>query len=68
MKSRGTRASPSAAFTLDSREKVLYCTHDLGIVARYAHDVCVMYAGRVVERAPVVGVLLGVAPSGPGTA
>ena len=28
-------------------------THDLGVVAEVADDVVVMYAGRVVERAPV---------------
>jgi oligopeptide transport system ATP-binding protein len=28
-------------------------THDLGLVAKYAHNVAVMYAGRVVERGTV---------------
>ncbi len=32
---------------------VMLITHDLGIVAEFAEDVVVMYAGRVVERAPV---------------
>jgi ABC-type dipeptide/oligopeptide/nickel transport system ATPase component len=38
---------------------ILLITHDLGIVARTAHDVCVMYAGRVVERAPLRGLFDG---------
>jgi oligopeptide/dipeptide ABC transporter ATP-binding protein len=32
---------------------VVLITHDLGVIAEYAKDVVVMYAGRVVERAPV---------------
>lgn len=32
---------------------VLFVTHDLGLVAQSAEDVAVMYAGRVVETAPV---------------
>jgi peptide/nickel transport system ATP-binding protein len=32
---------------------VLFITHNLGVVAEIAHDVVVMYAGRVVEQAPV---------------
>jgi peptide/nickel transport system ATP-binding protein len=32
---------------------IVMITHDLGVVARMADDVAVMYAGRIVERAPV---------------
>jgi peptide/nickel transport system ATP-binding protein len=32
---------------------VLFITHNLGVVAEIAHQVVVMYAGRVVEEAPV---------------
>jgi oligopeptide/dipeptide ABC transporter ATP-binding protein len=32
---------------------VLLITHDLGVVAGVADEVCVMYASRIVERAPV---------------
>ncbi|MFF8845005.1 ABC transporter ATP-binding protein [Streptomyces sp. NPDC015127] len=32
---------------------VVMITHDLGVVARVAHDVLVMYGGRAVEEAPV---------------
>lgn len=32
---------------------ILLITHDLGVVAELADDVVVMYAGKVIERAPV---------------
>ncbi|MBN2194003.1 MAG: ABC transporter ATP-binding protein [Polyangiaceae bacterium] len=32
---------------------VVFITHDLGIVAELAHDVAVMYAGRIVEQGSV---------------
>ncbi|MFI8961610.1 ABC transporter ATP-binding protein [Streptomyces sp. NPDC053493] len=44
---------------------VVMITHDLGVVARVAHEVLVMYGGRAVERAPVDGLFR--APSHPYT-
>ncbi len=32
---------------------IVFITHDLGVVAEMCDDVCVMYAGRVAEKAPV---------------
>ncbi len=32
---------------------IILITHDLGVIAELAHDVAVMYSGRVVERASV---------------
>ncbi|GIW41561.1 MAG: ABC transporter ATP-binding protein [Candidatus Binatia bacterium] len=34
------------------RMALLLVTHDLGIVAQRAHEVAIMYAGKIVERAP----------------
>jgi oligopeptide/dipeptide ABC transporter ATP-binding protein len=35
---------------------LLLITHDLGVVAEHAREVAIMYAGRIVERAPVADV------------
>ena len=35
--------------TRETRAALVLITHDLGVVARYADRVCVMYAGRIVE-------------------
>ena len=39
--------------TRDTNSALILITHDLGVVARYADRVVVMYAGRIVETAPV---------------
>jgi len=36
---------------------LIWITHDLAVIAGLADEVCVMYAGRVVERGPVDAVL-----------
>ncbi|MBR0654864.1 ABC transporter ATP-binding protein [Plastoroseomonas arctica] len=35
---------------------IILITHDLGVVAEFADEVQVMYAGRIVERAPVADI------------
>jgi peptide/nickel transport system ATP-binding protein len=37
----------------ESGMSILFITHNLGVVAHYADEVAVMYAGRIVESAPV---------------
>jgi peptide/nickel transport system ATP-binding protein len=36
----------------NSGTSVLFVTHDFGLVARFAHTIAVMYAGRIVEYGP----------------
>ena len=31
---------------------ILFITHDMGLVAQICNTVCVMYAGKIVEKAP----------------
>ncbi len=38
--------------TRETQSALILITHDLGVVARYADRVAVMYAGRIVETAP----------------
>jgi len=35
------------------RTSVIFITHDLGVIAQIAHEVVVMYLGRVMEQGPV---------------
>ncbi|HIJ74192.1 MAG TPA: ABC transporter ATP-binding protein [Candidatus Hydrogenedentes bacterium] len=42
-----------AALQADTGMAILLITHDLGIVADVAHEVAIMYAGKIVEQAPV---------------
>ena len=41
----------------ESGAALVWITHDLAVVAGLADEVCVMYAGRIVERGPVGAVL-----------
>ena len=41
----------------ERRMAVLLITHNLGLVARYSRDVNVMYAGEIVEKGTVPGIL-----------
>ncbi len=43
-----------ASLQRDLGMSMLLITHDLGVVAEHAREVVVMYAGKVVERAPCV--------------
>jgi peptide/nickel transport system ATP-binding protein len=41
----------------ESRTALLWITHDLAIVAGLADEVCIMYAGKIVEQGPTDAVL-----------
>lgn len=41
----------------ESRTALIWITHDLAVVAGLADTICVMYAGRVVERGPIDDVI-----------
>ena len=38
---------------------LIWITHDIGVVKDLADEVCVMYAGRVVEQGPVGQIIAG---------
>ncbi|TVY07909.1 ABC transporter ATP-binding protein [Paenibacillus cremeus] len=42
--------------TASTGSAMLFITHDMGLVARFAHRVAVMYAGKIVEMGPVMEV------------
>jgi peptide/nickel transport system ATP-binding protein len=42
--------------TEDTGISVMFVTHDFGLVARFAHTIAVMYAGRIVEYGPLESV------------
>ena len=42
---------------------IIMITHDLGVVAEIADQIAVMYAGRIVERAPTASVFRAPAAS-----
>jgi oligopeptide/dipeptide ABC transporter ATP-binding protein len=42
------------ALQQDTNMSVIFITHDLGVIAEICDDVVVMYAGKVVENAPVL--------------
>ncbi len=41
----------------DTGTALIWITHDLAVVAGLADEICVMYAGRIVERGPIDAVL-----------
>ncbi|MQF69149.1 ABC transporter ATP-binding protein [SAR202 cluster bacterium AD-804-J14_MRT_500m] len=40
--------------TREANASLLIISHDLGVVARYADRVAIMYSGKIVEQAPVI--------------
>ena len=44
------------SLTEDTGMSLILITHNLGVVARYAHRVNVMYAGRIVEKGPAAAI------------
>ena len=49
--------------TREANSALILITHDLGVVARYADRVVVMYGGRIVETAPARELYKHAAPS-----
>ena len=41
----------------DTGTAIVWITHDLAVISSLADDVCVMYAGRIVERGPTADVI-----------
>ncbi len=47
-----------AGLQKDFDTAIMYISHNLGVVARVSHEVSVMYAGQIVEQAPVEDIYL----------
>ena len=56
---QGQILSEMQALCRDAGTGLIWITHDLSVIAGLADEVCVMYAGRVVEAGPVDDVLDG---------
>jgi len=54
---QGQILSQMQALCRESGAGLIWITHDLSVIAGLADDVCVMYAGRIVESGPVDEVL-----------
>jgi peptide/nickel transport system ATP-binding protein len=46
------------ALARDSGTALIWISHDIGVVKDLADEVCVMYAGRMIERGPVAQVIV----------